>query len=133
MDIDCIWKGFSERKLLQSTRIILKVHGRIVNAEIVGLNSEFTNRMGDRDIADFLEFAGLNSTEDFRVVQRSHVIAYSDELERRGHSPATMRRKLSALSSLYDYLCSLNAVPINPVSGVKRNTAGANQGNTPSL
>ncbi len=67
------------------------------------------------------------------MVRRSHVIAYSDKLALRGNSPATMRRKLSALSSLYQYLCNANAVHINPVSGVKRNTEGANQGNTPSL
>ena len=97
------------------------------------MKNEHTKRAYRRDIADFIEFAGLASIEELRLVQRSHVIAYSDELERRQLSPASMRRKLSSLSSLYDYLCSLNAVSINPVAGVKRNTMGANQGNTPSL
>jgi site-specific recombinase XerC len=34
--------------------------------------------------------------------------------------PATIQRKLSALSSLFDYLCERNAVLGNPVDGVKR-------------
>ena len=41
-------------------------------------------------------------------------------MERRGLAPATIRRKLSALSSLFDYLCERNAVTGNPVDGVKR-------------
>jgi len=39
-------------------------------------------------------------------------------------SPASIRRKLSALSSLFDYLCERNAVAGVPVDGVKR-IAGA--------
>jgi len=97
------------------------------------LKNEHTKRAYRRDIGDFIEFTGLGSINGLRMIQRSHVIAYSDELERRWLSPASTRRKLSALSSLYEYLCSLNAVALNPVTGVKRNTTGANQGNTPSL
>lgn len=48
-------------------------------------------------------------------------------------APATIRRKLSAVSSLYDYLCNENAVESNPVAGVKRPTEGANEGKTPAL
>jgi hypothetical protein len=38
-------------------------------------------------------------------------------MERRGLASATVRRKLSALSSLFDYLCERNAVTGNPVDG----------------
>jgi integrase len=47
--------------------------------------------------------------------------------------PATIRRKLSAVSSLDDDLCNENAVQSNPVAGVKRPTEGANEGKTPAL
>ena len=47
--------------------------------------------------------------------------------------PATIRRKLSALSSLFDYLCERNAVAGNPVDGVKRPMANGNEGSTPAL
>jgi len=46
---------------------------------------------------------------------------------------ATRRRKLSALSSLFEYLCEANAVVHNPVAGVKRPGEGANEGKTPAL
>ena len=35
------------------------------------------------------------------------------------YRPSSIRRKLSALSSLFDYLCERNAVSGNPVDGVK--------------
>ena len=46
---------------------------------------------------------------------------------------ASTRRKLSALSSLFDYLCERNAVSGNPVDGVKRPMAKGNEGSTPAL
>jgi integrase/recombinase XerD len=51
----------------------------------------------------------------------------------RGLASATVRRKLSALSSLFDYLCERNAVTGNPVDGVKRPMANGNEGSTPAL
>src|ERR1700677_3876275 len=54
-------------------------------------------------------------------------------MENRTLSHATIRRKLSALSSLFDYLCEKNAVPGNPVDGVKRPPANNNEGSTPAL
>ncbi len=45
----------------------------------------------------------------------------------------SIRRKLSALSSLFDYLCERNAVLGNPVDGVKRPPSNANEGSRPAL
>ncbi|HWE98090.1 MAG TPA: tyrosine-type recombinase/integrase [Tepidisphaeraceae bacterium] len=63
--------------------------------------------------------------EEFRSVTRSHVIAWRKTLEERTLSASTIRRKLSALSSLFDHLCECNSVPHNPVDGVKRPRAKA--------
>jgi site-specific recombinase XerD len=68
-----------------------------------------------------------------RTVVRAHVIAWRKDLESRGLAPASIRRKLSALSSLFDYLCERNAVSGNPVDGVKRPMANGNEGSTPAL
>lgn len=43
------------------------------------------------------------------------------------------RAQLSALSSLFDYLCERNAVSGNPVDRVKWPMANGNEGNTPAL
>ena len=64
---------------------------------------------------------------------RAHVIAWRKDLEARGLAPASIRRKLSALSALFDYLCERNAVAGNPVDGVKRPMANGNEGSTPAL
>jgi integrase/recombinase XerD len=55
------------------------------------------------------------------------------EVHIKNPSAATIRRKLSALSSLFDHLCESNAVTHNPVKGVKRPNEGTYEGKTPAL
>lgn len=64
---------------------------------------------------------------------RAHVIAWRDELARRALSATTIRHRLSALASLFDYLCDQNAVTHNPVKGVKRPVPETTEGKTPAL
>ena len=45
----------------------------------------------------------------------------------------TVRRKLAALSSLFDYLCEQNAVELNPVQGIKRPRVQGSEGKTQAL
>jgi integrase/recombinase XerD len=45
----------------------------------------------------------------------------------------TIRAKLAALSSLYDYLCARHAVPFNPVKGVSRPRIDSHEGTTPAI
>jgi integrase/recombinase XerD len=85
------------------------------------------------DIQDFMCFTGIDHPEQFRLITRAHVIAWRDEFTRRELAPATIRRKLAALSSLYQYLCEQNAVLLNPVKGVQRPKANNNEGTTPAL
>lgn len=92
-----------------------------------------TRRAYKIDVAEFSEFLGLKRPEEFRTVTRAHVIAWRETLEDRNLSAPTIRRKLSALSSLFDYLCERNAISGNPVDGVKRPMANSNEGSTPAL
>lgn len=85
------------------------------------------------DVAEFSAFAGLRAPIELRTVTRAHVIAWRKLLESRELAPSSIRRKLAALSSLFDYLCERNAVAINPADGVKRPAANGNEGSTPSL
>jgi integrase/recombinase XerD len=66
-------------------------------------------------------------------VTRPHVLAWRDHLQGQGLSNDTIRRKLSALSSLYDYLCNRHAVLHNPVLGVWRPPSMNREGATPAL
>ena len=109
------------------------------------LKNGHTRRAYQSDVEDFMRFVGIEAPREFRLVTRAHVIAWRDELIRRGReralepglaeplSAATVRRKLSALSSLFGYLCDSNAVTHNPVKGVSRPSEGSNEGKTPAL
>ena len=93
-----------------------------------------TRRAYQNDLTDFSSFIGLTTAEDFRVVNRAHVLAWRAQLEKRGLAGATIRRKLAALASLFDHLLECNAVAGgNPVHGVKRPRIESNEGKTPAL
>ncbi len=100
---------------------------------LANLANENTKRAYRHDVISFMRFVGIRLPDDFRTVTRAHVIAWRKALEKRILAPATIRRKLSALSDLYDYLCEKNAVKENPVHGVERPKQGANQGKTPAI
>jgi site-specific recombinase XerD len=61
------------------------------------------------------------------------LLAWRRDLERRALSGATIRRKLAALFSLFDYLCEANAVASNLVKGVKRPKMESAEGKTPAI
>lgn len=86
-----------------------------------------------RDLAQFMAFLGIERPGQFREVARAHVIAWRKKLEKDKVSPASIRRKLSAISSLFCHLCERNAVESNPTLGVSRPKEGANEGKTPAL
>jgi site-specific recombinase XerD len=97
------------------------------------LTSHQTRRAYQSDLAGFMRFAGIEQPEEFRMVTRGHILAWRADLERQLLSGATIRRKLAALASLYDYLCESNAVTHNPVRGVKRPKAETSEGKTLAL
>jgi site-specific recombinase XerD len=80
-----------------------------------------------------LIFVGITAPDEFRLVKRSHLIAWRDSLEDEKLEAASVRRKLSAVASLLDYLCNCNSVQFNPVDGVKRPQQGSNEGKSPAL
>ena len=102
------------------------------------LTNPNTRRAYKNDVEDFTAFCGIEHHDEFRMVTRAHVIAWRKSIEgrlinNRPPAAATIRRKLSALSSLFDHLCNENAVSHNPVTGVERPTAESNEGKTPAL
>ena len=97
------------------------------------LDSVQTRRAYQNDLRAFMAFTGINQPEEFRTVTRGHILAWRAELEKHNLAGTTIRRKLAALASLYDYLCEANAVTHNPVRGVKRPKVETNEGKTPAL
>lgn len=97
------------------------------------LSSAQTRRAYEGDIRAFMQFTGIVVPEEFRSVTRGHILAWSADLEKQRLSGASIRRKLAALASLYEYLCDCNAVTHNPVKGVKRPSVESYEGKTPAL
>jgi integrase/recombinase XerD len=100
---------------------------------LANITNAKTRRAYKIDVGEFSVYAGLQGPTEFRRVTRAHVIAWRKDLERRGLAASSIRRKLSALSSLFDYLCERNAINGNPVDGVKRPAANGNEGSTAAL
>lgn len=97
------------------------------------LGNQATRRAYENALQDFMRFTGIKRPEEFRIVTRAHVIAWRDDLARRELSATTVRHRLSALASLFEYLCDKNAVTHNPVKGVKRPVPETYEGKTPAL
>lgn len=97
------------------------------------LSSAATRRAYATALQDFRGFVGLTEIAGFRLVTRAHVIAWRDDLMRRSLTGATIRHRLAALSSLFEYLCDRNAVTHNPVKGVRRPAVESQEGRTPAL
>jgi site-specific recombinase XerD len=95
------------------------------------LTNPNTRRAYKADVRAFMAFLGLRGPSDLRRVGRPHVLAWRKAIGAK--APATVRRQIAAVSSLYEYLCDQNAVASNPVAGVKRPKEGANQGKTPAI
>lgn len=70
---------------------------------------------------DVMTFLGWCTEHDVQPLQAkfTHINLYARGLEE-DLAPATVARKLSGLSSWYDFLCKLDVVAANPVSGADR-------------
>src|ERR687887_980018 len=97
------------------------------------IDNKRTRRAYRIDLREFMVFVGIRTPMEFRIVTRAHLIAWRKTLESRQLGGATIRRKLAALSSLFEYLCEKNAVTHNPVKGVKRPKVESYEGKTPAL
>ena len=102
-------------------------------AWFANLDSDQTRRAYQNDLRAFMQLTGIVQPEEFRTVTRGHILAWRADLEKQSLAGASIRRKLAALASLYDYLCEANAVTHNPVRGVKRPKAETSEGKTPAL
>lgn len=109
------------------------------DAWLANLLNANTRRAYRTDVGDFLGFLGIKHPEELREVRRGHVLAWRESLLERttpqggGLAPASIRRKLAAVASLFKHLCNHNAVEHNPVLGVKRPPVDGNEGRTPAL
>lgn len=92
--------------------------------------SERTRDAYRRDVADFITTVGIKTPEDFRRVELAAVLAWQRSMEEAGYKPKTIRRRLSALSSLFTHLALKGLVEGNPVREAPRPNVNRKQGTT---
>ena len=97
------------------------------------LTNPNTKRGYENAVGDFVRFTGINRPEEFRTVTRAHIIAWRDDLVRRGLGGSTIRHRLASLASLFEYLCEKNAVTHSPVKDGERPKAESSEGKTPAI
>ena len=96
-----------------------------------GLKSDQTRRAYRHDIRHFVETLDIASYDELRQVTHRHVITWRQimsDVERLQNS--TVRRRLSALSSLFTHLLEHHLVDKNPVLGVDRPYVSREEGTT---
>ena len=95
----------------------------ILNYEFFrNFDSPHTRKCYERDIGLFFSF--MDSKEVKLIgpqdILKIHVIAYRNYLQDLEQAPKTICRKLSSISSYFDFLIEKNLIDINPCHGVKR-------------
>src|SRR3954454_5473811 len=78
--------------------------------------SEHTRAAYRREVAGWLAWCAERGVEALQAAFLD-VNAYARGLEARDLAAATVARKMSGLSSWYDFLVKLQAIPANPVGG----------------
>lgn len=102
---------------------------------LAGLKSRHTRRAYRNDVRHFMRVIGITTQAELRSVTHKHVVAwdhYMREFEAPRPSPPTIRRRLSALSSLFSHLIQHAGIDVNPVREIKRPPADA-EGQTPAF
>ena len=88
-------------------------------AWLLGFSSPHTCSAYRRDLTDWLAFCHRHDVEPL-TARRGHIDAFARALEAAGRKPATVARKLAALSSWYERLIDEDLVVANPVQRVRR-------------
>lgn len=96
-----------------------------------GLKTDNTRRAYGRDVAHFLKVLGICCREQLHQTDHKSVTYWEKHMrEVEQLEPATIRRRLSALSSLYTHLVDHDVVRVNPVREIKRPAIDRTEGKT---
>jgi site-specific recombinase XerD len=93
-----------------------------------------TRRAYRTDVAHFMQAFNITSAEELRKVDHRAVMAWERLMrEEQGKEATTVRRRLSALSSLFTHLVKFGVVEKNPVREVERPVVNRREGMTPAF
>lgn len=92
----------------------------LVMAWLGSFPSAKTREAYSYDLRRFSEWLEHHKAGGLLEAKRAHIDLFARHLEDVGYKPATRAQWLSALSSFYDYSCSVMALSVNPASNVRR-------------
>jgi integrase/recombinase XerD len=92
---------------------------RHVAGWLLGFASAHTRAAYGRDVRRWLSFCSEHDAEPLKA-RRGHVDAWARLLEAEGASPATVARRLAAVSSWYSWLVGEGIVAASPLAHVRR-------------
>lgn len=99
---------------------VLEKSGRKLDYEFFkNFESEHTRISYRNDIGQFLLFL-KNYFPQGEQFERLHLVAFRNFLQEKNLAPKTIGRKLSALSSYFDFLVEKGMIDFNPATSVKR-------------
>jgi integrase/recombinase XerD len=97
---------------------------------LAGQLSAHTRRAYKQDVAHFIGTMGIKSADELRLVTRAAIVAWQNAMKDNHEKPRTIRRRLSALSSLFAHLVEHRKADDNPVRDIKRPRVNRRQGTT---
>jgi integrase/recombinase XerD len=90
-----------------------------------------TRRAYQLDVRHFMATLGITSTDELRRIDHRAVIAWERAMRETEHAaPSTIRRRLSALSSLFKHLVLHGHAAKNPVTEIERPAINREEGST---
>lgn len=127
-------EGLRRRKEESSSQVVPPAFGGVRPTTHLGLRAEITRAATDwlartssihtrdaysRDLRQFLMFAGygIEQLESLSSVRPGDVASWRDSLLAAGQSNSSVRRKLTALRSLFSYLILYGYADANPAHG----------------
>lgn len=102
-------------------------------AEWVWLDEQFsthTRLAYKRDVNHFVRALGIRKLQELRLINRAAVVEWVKQMREAKARPRTIRRRLSALSSLFKYLVEEDLVETNPVREITRPKVKRREGAT---
>jgi site-specific recombinase XerD len=96
-------------------------------------NSKHTRRAYRDAVTDFIRRYHIRDRADFRRVTDAAVVSWKLAMEKEGFKPASIRSRLSALSSLFKHLVDKRVADVNPVREINRPNVDRLHGTTASF
>ncbi len=84
-------------------------------------------------VREYFHFHHMQSQQDLRTSTQSHVISWRNAMIEAGMAESTINSRISALSSLFNFLCKKQLMAINPAQGIKRPKVEQDQVKAPVL